>query len=65
MQSILASAVDVDGTDTSRHPFRSLVIGGGGAFVPFPSHSFVAYLGPQVYMLLLDCRLVRTPIDLG
>ena len=35
-----------------------MVIGGDGAFVPYPSHSFVSYLGPQVYMLLLDCRLV-------
>ena len=64
--SIIACfSVEVDGTNTLRHPFRSLVIGGGGAFVPFPSHSFVTYLGPQVYMLLLDCRLVRSLIDLG
>ena len=45
----------------TRHPFRSLVIGGDGAFVPFPSHSFVTYLGPHVSMLLLDCRSVVPP----
>jgi hypothetical protein len=53
-----SQTVEVDGRDPTRHPFRSLVIGGNGSYVPFPSHSFVTYLGPQVYMLLLDCRSV-------
>lgn len=51
--------VEVDGRDAARHPFKSVVIGGDGPFVPYPSHSFVSYLGPQVYMLLLDCRAER------
>ncbi|PCH38463.1 hypothetical protein WOLCODRAFT_66563 [Wolfiporia cocos MD-104 SS10] len=51
--------VDVDGRDDKHHPFKSLVIGADGPFVKFPSHSFVSYLGPQIYMLLLDCRAER------
>lgn len=50
--------VETDGLDVRRHPFRSLILGGRGPYVPFPSHSFVSYLGPHVYMLLLDCRFV-------
>ena len=49
-------AVEVDGRDVARHPFRSLVLGGDGAFVPYPSHSALTYMGPECYMLLLDCR---------
>ncbi|KAI0086636.1 hypothetical protein BDY19DRAFT_986462 [Irpex rosettiformis] len=51
--------LETDGVDIARHPFRSLIIGGRGPFIPFPSHSFLTYLGPQVYMLLLDCRAER------
>jgi len=48
-----------DGLDDSRHPFRSTVIGGPGAYIPFPSHSFLSYLGPHAYILMLDCRAER------
>ncbi|KAK7689123.1 hypothetical protein QCA50_007814 [Cerrena zonata] len=51
--------VDVDGTDERIHPFRSTVIGGQGPWVPFPSHSILSYMGPQVYLLALDCRAER------
>ncbi|EMD34460.1 hypothetical protein CERSUDRAFT_97712 [Gelatoporia subvermispora B] len=51
--------VEIDGLDDLRHPFKSLIIGGNGPFIPFPSHSFLAYLGPQTHMLLLDCRAER------
>ncbi|TFK88792.1 hypothetical protein K466DRAFT_575189 [Polyporus arcularius HHB13444] len=51
--------VDVDGKDDRRHPFKSLVIGGDGPYIPYPSHSFLSYLGPHVYILLLDCRAER------
>ncbi|KAI0781344.1 hypothetical protein BD413DRAFT_27799 [Trametes elegans] len=51
--------VEVDGIDDRHHPFKSLVIGGPGPYVPFPSHSFLTWLGPQVHMLLLDCRAER------
>ncbi|WFD34511.1 hypothetical protein MCUN1_001352 [Malassezia cuniculi] len=40
-------------------PFRSFIIGGPGAYIPFPTHSILTYLGPQQYMLLLDCRAQR------
>ena len=51
--------MEVDGRDAAQHPFKSVVIGGDGPYVPFPSHLFVSYLGPQVHMLLLDCRAER------
>ncbi|KAJ3537495.1 hypothetical protein NM688_g6678 [Phlebia brevispora] len=51
--------VEVDGHDAARHPFRSIIIGAEGPFVHFPSHSFLTYMGPKVYMLLLDCRAER------
>ncbi|TFY58586.1 hypothetical protein EVJ58_g6335 [Rhodofomes roseus] len=51
--------MDMDGRDDRRHPFQSLIIGADGPFIPFPSHSFLTYLGPQVWMLLLDCRAER------
>lgn len=50
---------DVDGLDASKHPFKSLIIGSPGPYVPYPSHSFIGYLGPKVAILLLDCRYVR------
>lgn len=52
----LDRAVEVDGRDVTKHPFKSTVFGGEGPYVPFPSHSTFSYLGPQVWMLLLDCR---------
>ncbi|KAI0373303.1 hypothetical protein BV20DRAFT_938217 [Pilatotrama ljubarskyi] len=51
--------IEVDGIDDRHHPFKSLVIGGPGPYIPFPSHSFLTWLGPQVHMLLLDCRAER------
>jgi hypothetical protein len=53
--------VEVDGLDDrpGKHSNKSLIIGGNGPYVPFPSHSFLVYLGPQVHMLLLDCRAER------
>ena len=41
------------------NPFRSYVIGGPGAYIPYPTHSILTYLGPQQYMLLIDCRAQR------
>ncbi|KAI9056891.1 hypothetical protein FKP32DRAFT_1762870 [Trametes sanguinea] len=51
--------VEVDGIDDRQHPFKSLVIGAHGPYIPYPSHSFLTWLGPHVHMLLLDCRAER------
>lgn len=53
--------VDVDGLDDSpgRHTFKSTIMGQRGPYIPYPSHSALSYLGPNCYMLLLDCRCVR------
>ncbi|TCD65630.1 hypothetical protein EIP91_002435 [Steccherinum ochraceum] len=48
-----------DGLDGQRHPFKSIVFGGPGPYIPFPSHSFLSYLGPHSAILLLDCRAER------
>jgi len=51
----------VDGTIRGApHPNRALILGADGPWIPYPSHSLLAYLGPKVYMLLLDCRYART-----
>ncbi len=57
---IYSLTVEVDGVQDApgRHAFRSLVIGEPGPYVRFPSHSFLSRLGPQVYILMLDCRCV-------
>ena len=52
--------VEVDGVQDfpGKHVYHSLIIGEPGPYVRYPSHSFLPRLGPQVYMLLLDCRYV-------
>ncbi|KAF8652731.1 hypothetical protein AX16_004230 [Volvariella volvacea WC 439] len=50
---------DKDGYDDTRHFCRSLVIGGKGPYIGYPSHSFLSYMGPNVGILLLDCRAER------
>jgi len=45
--------------DDRNHVCKSIIIGGDGPFVPFPSHSFLGSLGPETYILLLDCRAER------
>jgi hypothetical protein len=47
-----------DGVDDRRHPMNSLVIGGPGAYIPYPSHSTLSDMGPDQWMLMLDCRCV-------
>lgn len=52
--------VEIDGVDDSpgKHVNRSIIFGGVGPYISLPSHSFLAYLGPQTYILMLDCRWV-------
>ena len=51
----------VDGTDPTigKHWVKSMIIGQPGAWIPFPSHSLLVYLGPKVVLLALDCRAER------
>ncbi|KAG6874079.1 hypothetical protein C0995_006936 [Termitomyces sp. Mi166 len=53
---------DLDGysEEPGRHWCKSLIIGNQGPFIQARSHSFLAYLGPQCYILLLDCRGERS-----
>jgi hypothetical protein len=41
------------------NPIKSLVIGGPGPWVPYPSHSLAVYMGPNVRLYALDCRAER------
>ncbi|GAA6037134.1 hypothetical protein JCM8097_008753 [Rhodosporidiobolus ruineniae] len=59
---------EVDGTNpttatgnwrTNTHPSKSLILGGEGAFIPFPNHSFLSYLGPKQAILAVDWRSER------
>lgn len=36
-----------------------MIIGEPGAWIPFPSHSLLVYLGPKVNLLAIDCRAER------
>lgn len=56
----------VDSTDhiderspTSSSIHSSLVLGGLGPYIRSRNHSLLSYLGPQVWILLLDCRSER------
>ncbi|KAH8117510.1 hypothetical protein DFH11DRAFT_1575443 [Phellopilus nigrolimitatus] len=53
--------VEVDGTDDrlGAHSNKSVIIGQRGPYIPYPSHSFLSYLGPNCSILLLDCRAER------
>ncbi|KAG1877803.1 hypothetical protein DFJ58DRAFT_752768 [Suillus subalutaceus] len=44
---------------TGMHMFKSLILGAQGPYVGLPSHSFLSYLGPDVHILMLDCRAER------
>lgn len=62
LQLMIRPTVDVDGLDDrpGKHLNRSLILGvSNGPYIPFPSHSFLGYLGPQTYILMLDCRCVQ------
>ncbi|KAH9819014.1 hypothetical protein DFH28DRAFT_957331 [Melampsora americana] len=48
-----------DSSNQHSEVHSSLILGGLGPYIPFRNHSFLAYLGPQVWMLLLDCRSER------
>lgn len=52
--------VEIDGLNDKpgQHSNKSLVLGAPGPYITLPSHSFLAYLGPQTQILLLDCRQV-------
>ncbi|KAH7912158.1 hypothetical protein BJ138DRAFT_1005044 [Hygrophoropsis aurantiaca] len=51
----------IDGLDDrrGRHVYNSLILGAPGPYVGVPSHSRLSYLGPNVWILLLDCRAER------
>ncbi|KAL7411351.1 hypothetical protein BDY24DRAFT_364703 [Mrakia frigida] len=50
----------VDGTQYGAdHHMKSMIIGGDGPWIPAPNHSLLVYFGPEVAMVLLDCRAER------
>jgi hypothetical protein len=53
--------VEIDGTDDNpgRHWNKSVIIGEMGPYIPSPSHSFLGYIGPRSFLLMLDCRAER------
>jgi hypothetical protein len=58
VQLTLGTTAKIDGIDDKKHMMSSLVIGGPGAYIPYPSHSFLTDMGPDQWMLMLDCRSV-------
>ncbi|KEI40569.1 uncharacterized protein L969DRAFT_15927 [Mixia osmundae IAM 14324] len=41
------------------HVDPSILLGSKNYYIPYPSHSFLLYLGPDVALLSLDCRAER------
>lgn len=41
------------------HPIKSMVICAPGEYMPFPNHSQVNIMGPQLSMCMVDCRAER------
>lgn len=58
-QLFVCDAVDGTNPTPGTHPLKSLIIGAPGAWIPFPSHSLLVYLGPDVSLLAIDCRAER------
>ncbi|CAO1636227.1 unnamed protein product [Parajaminaea phylloscopi] len=54
--------MEVDGKDDTpgKHSNRSIIIAGDGKYVPFPNQSFLAYMGPKQWLLMVDCRSERS-----
>ena len=52
-------AVDGVNTRPGSHPIKSMVICEPGEYIPFPNHSQISYMGPNVAMCMLDCRAER------
>ena len=48
-----------DGVDEAHHPLKSVLIGAPATYVQIPHHSFMVYLGPKQYIVLVDCRAER------
>ncbi|GLB35393.1 hypothetical protein LshimejAT787_0209580 [Lyophyllum shimeji] len=55
-QCFINPGLDGLSDEPGRHVSKSVIIGDEGPYVRSRSHSFLAYLGPQSYILLLDCR---------
>ncbi|KAF8061567.1 hypothetical protein FPV67DRAFT_1563868 [Lyophyllum atratum] len=55
-QCFINPGVDGYSDEPGRHVSKSVIIGDEGPYVRSRSHSFLGYLGPQSYILLLDCR---------
>lgn len=50
---------DVDGLELEKHSNKSIIFGGMGPYVDFPSQSYLAYFGPDQWILMIDCRAER------
>ncbi|KAL8286205.1 hypothetical protein RQP46_004693 [Phenoliferia psychrophenolica] len=58
-QMFIVDAFDGTNLAPNTHVSKAVVFGGPGTYIPYPSRSFVSYLGPRVSILLLDCRAER------
>jgi len=58
-QNFIVDEFDGTSPQIGTHSSKSMIIGGEGVYIPFPNHSFLSCLGPNQYILLLDCRAER------
>lgn len=58
-QQFMNDELDRITPNTDNETFRSLIVGGPGAYIPYPTHNLLVYLGPKQAILLIDCRAQR------
>lgn len=58
-QLFTVDAYDGTPAPVGSHKLQNVVIGGPGAWIPYPGHSLITYLGPKVLLLAIDCRAER------
>ena len=59
MNDEVGGVLNENTTNPNPTQFRSLIIGGPGSYIAFPTHSFLTWMGPKQHLLLVDCRAQR------
>lgn len=58
-QQFINPEIDGISDEPGKHSNKSIIIGEKAAYVQYPHMSFLSYLGPKQYILLIDCRAER------
>lgn len=58
-QQFINPEIDGLSDEPGKHSNKSIIIGNQDGYVQYPHMSFLAYLGPKQYLLMVDCRAER------